>query len=144
MPNWERFQHYKDRIPLWIKVYTELNSDPDWVALTFSERGLLVTIWLEYARSRGSLRSKNLPQTGPQRNLRRGLERLNDAGFIELVASTHRPHIEKSKKRKGELADALAPEVSASARKEEEEPPRDPEAIERIQALAHQIGRSDE
>ena len=25
IPNWEKFQHYTDRNPPWVKLYTELN-----------------------------------------------------------------------------------------------------------------------
>ena len=44
VPNWEKFQHYQkkknpDRAPVWIKLYTELNSRDDWLALSlFVER----------------------------------------------------------------------------------------------------------
>jgi hypothetical protein len=87
VPNWEKFQHYKDRRPLWIKLYTELNSRDDWLELTFAERGLLVTIWIEYARAGGRLRRSKVPAKGPLRHLQRHLERLNHAGFIRLSAS---------------------------------------------------------
>lgn len=85
--NWDRFQHYKNREPLWIKVYTELNSDPDWLGLSIAARGLLVTIWLEYARARGHLPlSKVLSLCRPSAR-RSHIESLSDAGFITIVAS---------------------------------------------------------
>jgi hypothetical protein len=87
IPNWGKFQHYKDRRPVWIKLYTELNSRDDWLELTDAERGLLVLIWIEYARAGGRLRVSRLPSSGRQKGRKRGLERLNDAGFIELLAS---------------------------------------------------------
>ena len=36
IPNWDKFQHYKDRDPVWIKLYLELNSRDDWRRLTFA------------------------------------------------------------------------------------------------------------
>jgi hypothetical protein len=91
IPNWGKFQHYKDRRPVWIKLYTELSSRDDWRSLTFAERGLLVTIWIEYAQARGRLRVSSVLSSVPLRgHLRRalsGLTRLNDAGFIRLVDS---------------------------------------------------------
>jgi hypothetical protein len=96
VPNWRRFQHYKDRRPLWIKVYTELNSRDDWCDLTDAECGLLVRIWIEYARSGGRLKLSRLPSVVGQRSRRRQLQRLNHAGFIELSAS---PEVEIDKEK---------------------------------------------
>ena len=56
IPNWERFQHYQDRDAPWIKLYVRLNSDDDWLSMSTALRGVLTTIWLEYARSDGQLR----------------------------------------------------------------------------------------
>jgi hypothetical protein len=87
VPNWGRFQHYKDRNPTWIKLYTELNSNDEWLNLTDAQRGLLAVIWVEYARSRGRLESAKIPAKARQRSRKRALEALSDAGLIELVDS---------------------------------------------------------
>jgi hypothetical protein len=87
VPSWRKFQHYTDRDPPWIKLYTELGSNDDWLELTDAECGLLVRIWVEYARSRGVLRASRVPAAALQKNRRRGLERLVQAGFIHLSAS---------------------------------------------------------
>jgi len=84
--NWRRFQHYKDRDPPWIKLYTELNSDPNWLGLSLSERGLLVTIWVEFARSRGQV-PINSPQLLGNYARTSHFRSLSDAGFIAIVAS---------------------------------------------------------
>ena len=89
--NWRKFQHYDPakRAPKWIKVYAELMSDDAFLGLTGHRRGVLVSLWLEYALSRTCLRLdvKML-------NRRLGLdtkmsdwEALADAGFIDIVAS---------------------------------------------------------
>lgn len=45
--NWERFQHYHDRRPIWIKVYVELvNPTSDYMKLSLNARGLLPCVWL--------------------------------------------------------------------------------------------------
>jgi hypothetical protein len=85
--NWDRFQHYTDREPVWIKVYTELNSSDEWCELSLAARGLLVTLWVEYGRSRGQIRASAIPQLCRQKVLRKTLESLVDAGFIEVSAS---------------------------------------------------------
>jgi hypothetical protein len=84
--NWGRFQHYGDRSPPWIKLYTELNSDPNWLGLSLAERGLLVTIWLEYARSRGQVATTS-PQLVRTYARTSHFKSLSDAGFIAIVAS---------------------------------------------------------
>jgi len=87
VPRWDKFQHYTDRDPPWIKLYTELNSNDDWCELTDAERGLLVTIWIEYARSRGILKASRVPHKVGQASRVRQFESLNRAGFIKVVAS---------------------------------------------------------
>jgi hypothetical protein len=88
VPNWAKFQHYGNRRDApWIKVYGELNSRDEWRRLPYSERGLLVTIWIEYQRSGGQLNVSDIGLRGGQRVRLRSLEALNHAGFIEVVAS---------------------------------------------------------
>lgn len=91
VPHWDRFQHYKNRNPPWIKLYTELNSSDDWCSLTLAERGLLVGIWLEYARSNGQFSTldvaKRLDLADHYAHVSKHLKALTNAGFIEVVAS---------------------------------------------------------
>lgn len=87
IPNWSRFQHYKDRNPSWIKVYTELNSRAEWLSLTWQQRGVLVTIWAEFARAHGTVRVSDVSRLCHQPLRTRHLEALIDAGFIEVSAS---------------------------------------------------------
>ena len=49
VPNWDKFQHYNDREPAWIKLYTELNASDDWLDLS-RQNGDVDTVWIEYAR----------------------------------------------------------------------------------------------
>jgi len=87
IPNWGKFQHYHDRNPTWLKLYVELASRDEWLALTDADRGLLVLLWVEYARSNGRLRAANVPAKDRQRSRKRSFERLKEAGFIELSSS---------------------------------------------------------
>lgn len=88
--NWQKFQHYRDRTPPWIKVYvTELLHSEEYLSLPFATRGVLHGLWAHYALARGVVPAGTL---GLSRALsghvyRHQLERLNRAGFIELVAS---------------------------------------------------------
>jgi hypothetical protein len=48
--NFERFQHYKDRNPVWIKLYNELLDDYEFGALPDHLKGQLLLIWLLASR----------------------------------------------------------------------------------------------
>lgn len=90
IPNWEKFQHYKGRRPVWIKCYTELLRDDNYLALSFRQRGILHGIWLLYAESRlvlGSSPARLGKLLGDESVRRRDLEALCHAGFIKLSAS---------------------------------------------------------
>lgn len=93
---WEDFQHpdvlRSSSTPAWIKVYTRLLSDDDYLSLTLAQRGLLHGIWIEYARSNGCLtdvrtRVQLATNRGESAALRTNLEALNEAGFITFSAS---------------------------------------------------------
>jgi hypothetical protein len=88
VPRWDKFQHYKDRNPTWIKLYTELETKDEWLDLTYAQRGMLVTIWCAYATHRGRLRVRNLTIGGAQRRSYVHLQALSDAGWIQVRAST--------------------------------------------------------
>lgn len=91
VPNWNKFQHYENRAPVWIKVYTELNSRDEWRKLTLAERGVLIGIWLEYGRTNGQIRVLDVGQLIGVRShyahIYRHINALVHAGFIDVVAS---------------------------------------------------------
>ena len=88
--NWGKFQHYKDRNPNWIKNYTELLHDPNYLELSAGERAILHGLWLEYALSHARVRlsTSTLRARLQLKVSKRQLESLNHAGFIRFVAST--------------------------------------------------------
>src|SRR5574340_1189937 len=48
--NFERFQHYRNRNPPWVKLYTQLLDDVAFLALSDAARGQLMLLWLLAAR----------------------------------------------------------------------------------------------
>ncbi|NVL90741.1 MAG: hypothetical protein HWN69_07080 [Desulfobacterales bacterium] len=48
--NWDKLQHYKDRNPSWIKLYTVLLDDDDFESLPDNSKLHLVLLWLLAAR----------------------------------------------------------------------------------------------
>lgn len=89
VPGWEKFQHYRDRDPAWIKSYVRLLSHDGYIGLSLACRGLLHGIWLEYARSGCRLPADTLTLSRRigQQVLQKQLDSLIHAGFIEILAS---------------------------------------------------------
>jgi hypothetical protein len=87
--NWERFQHYSDRSPTWIKSYTAQLHDPDYLGLSSHCRAVLEGVRLAYASSNGQLllNTRSLSAQLALRVMSRDLESLIRAGFIEVSAS---------------------------------------------------------
>jgi hypothetical protein len=89
---WEEFQHpdvMRSQSPAWIKVYTNLLDNPDYLGLTPPQRGVLHGLWILYARSHGHVpeNTATLSRKLNVRVLKRTLEALNHAGFIHFSAS---------------------------------------------------------
>jgi len=161
VPHWNRFQHYTDRNPPWIKTYTELLHNDDWLALTDAQRGVLLTIWLEFAASCGQLRVSRMSLKVRSQTLQRNLEVLNHAGFIRVVASkplalARSQETETEKRRiKAERSRAETPKakpggdeqrINAGAYSKHQPTPA-PEAdeqvqLERIEAYALQLAQA--
>lgn len=118
--NWDRFQHPDARrgegIQPWFKVYTKLAHNPDFDNLTMPQKGLLLSIWVNFAASDGLLSvsrmASEIAQIPGQRMRRDSLDSLIQAGFIMVVAS--RP-LASSKQR-----------ASLDKRREEKNPPNPP------------------
>jgi hypothetical protein len=53
--NWNKFQHFKDRKPIWIKLYRDLLDDLNWHELDGKSAKALVMIWLIASEDCGQL-----------------------------------------------------------------------------------------
>jgi len=113
--NFDRFQHYKDRSPPWIKLYGELLEDYDFGVLPDVAKGHLLSIWLLASRM-GNKLPFNAAWVGNKINATEpvDLEMLVDAGFLI-------PHTEEAERGKLEnwssryISDAVRDEVLAEA-----------------------------
>lgn len=82
--NWQRFQHYKDRNPEWIKLYINLLHDYNYTALPEAARAHLVMIWLVATKRNGSVPAdaewlgRQISATSPV-----DLDLLVERGFLE-------------------------------------------------------------
>ena len=121
IPGWSKFQHYPDnRGIVWVKDYLDQLDRDDYMDLTLAERGLLADLRKLFARRRGLVHAdaKLLSRALTVRVTQKHLDSLNDAGFIQIVAS--KPLAQKrSKKREEKKRPALARET---------EPPTQPSA----------------
>ena len=59
--DWDKFQHFKDRKPPWVKLYRDILDDPDWHELDGDSAKALVAIWL--IASEDETKTGTLPET---------------------------------------------------------------------------------
>lgn len=92
IPRWNTFQHYKHRDPIWLRLYTRLHSNDDYLDLTTHLRGVLLGLWIEYARSGCDLTvtTATLSRRLNAKVTTADLQRLNQAGFIEITLATRK------------------------------------------------------
>lgn len=87
---WERFQHYRDRDPPWVKLYRDLLTSESWVLGTDASRLVQVASILLAARYRNATsldydlfrKVANLDMS--ERDFDRAIEHLRDHNFLEI------------------------------------------------------------
>lgn len=52
---WKKFQHFKDRRPIWIKLYRDILDDIEWHELDGASAKYLVMMWLIASEDNGEL-----------------------------------------------------------------------------------------
>ena len=55
--NWDKFQHFKDRRPPWVKLYRDILDDKNWFDLSGDDAKLLVMFWLIASENGGEFTS---------------------------------------------------------------------------------------
>lgn len=53
--NWNKFQHFSNRKPIWIKLYRDLLDNPDWFDLDGDTAKILIGLWLIASENEGFL-----------------------------------------------------------------------------------------
>lgn len=131
--DWDRYQHYKQRRPPWIKLYRDLLDDFDYSRLSYASRALAPCISLLASESEGGTIPLDLPflvfrLREPETVLVEVLKELTDMGFLEclqdastmLAARYHELILEKSRgeteerQRNDYVAPAGAPAPTAA------------------------------
>lgn len=87
--NWDRFQHYKDRSPPWIKLHYSTLDDYAWSHLPDASKAHLMGIWLLASRNDGRV-PNDAAWLGKRIGARSKVDMtvLVRAGFLERDAST--------------------------------------------------------
>lgn len=85
--NWEKYQHYKDRCPPWIKLHWELLASKDWVMLDNASRVLAIAIMLIASRNDGIIvDDPEYIKRVAYLNEKPDISKLLEVGFITLLA----------------------------------------------------------
>ncbi len=109
--NWEKYQHYKDRNPPWIKLHQSLLDNYDFQCLQDASKLHLILIWVLASRH-----NNRIPFDEPWLSQKMGLQKtlklqpLIDAGFL-VFDSTPLADCEQSampEERRGETDSARA------------------------------------
>jgi len=84
--NWDKFQHYKDRNPPWIKLHTELLYDYKFICLQDASKLQLMLIWMLAAKTQNKIPCDvAFIQNALNTKADIDLQPLFDAGFIEIA-----------------------------------------------------------
>jgi hypothetical protein len=92
--NWERFQHYKDRDPPWIKLYRDLLTSEPWVLGTDLSRLIQVAITLLAARYQNAIpyQFRMLKKVGSfdctEKQFSEAIKFLESVNFLEVQSLT--------------------------------------------------------
>ena len=99
--NWERFQHYKNRKPPWIKLYRDLLDDREYRALAPSNRALLSDLWLLASEDGGTVKGSPTDIGWRLRAspvwIENGLRALQLAGFVTCPQLASKPLAERKR-----------------------------------------------
>lgn len=85
--NWDDFQHYKDRLPPWIKLHRSLLTDREFMCLPIASKALAPLLWLLASESKdgsfdGSLDELQFRLHISRKDYEDGIKPLIDKGFF--------------------------------------------------------------
>lgn len=89
--NWAVFQHYKDRLPPWIKLHRDLLTDRKFMCLPIASKAIAPMLWLlasenESATFDASLEELQFRLHISKNDYENGIKPLIDNGFFEVVS----------------------------------------------------------
>ena len=108
--NWDKFQHYKDRCPPWIKLHRDILNDRTFASLPIASKALAPLLWLLASESKdGSFNAASEELAFrlhiASKDIESGLKPLIDKGFFvdasTMLAPCYQPAIPE-REREGE------------------------------------------
>ncbi len=111
---WERFQHYHDRSPPWIKLHRELLTSRTWVSLNDASRVLAIACMLL-----ASATDNRIPADAGY--LKRVAYLNSDADWSELVSTEFLELVDESSQVKAAASKVLANDTKRSSEERREE-----------------------
>ena len=91
--NWAVFQHYKDRLPPWIKLHREILNDRIYMSLPIASKAIAPMMWLLASESKdgsfdGSLDELMFRLHITEKDYKDGVKPLIDKGFFIVASMT--------------------------------------------------------
>ena len=89
--SWEKFQHYKDRCPPWIKLHRDLLVDREFMCLPIASKALAPLLWLLASESKDGSFDASLEELQfrlhiSKKDYEDGLKPLIDKGFFSVAS----------------------------------------------------------
>jgi hypothetical protein len=89
--NWAVFQHYKDRLPPWIKLHRDLLIDRKFMCLPIASKALAPMLWLLASEEENAIFDASLEELQFRLHISKadyenGLKPLIDNGFFEIAS----------------------------------------------------------
>ena len=107
--NWNKFQHFSNRKPIWIKLYRELLENPDWFDLDGDTAKILIGLWLIASENEGflpdiktlsfRLRTTQTKTEQALTKLENFLEPVENGDDINTISSNEKPDINTASTR---------------------------------------------
>ena len=130
--NWNKFQHFANRKPIWIKLYRDLLENPDWFDLDGDTAKILIGLWLIASENEGflpdiktlsfRLRTTQAKAEQALTKLVNFLEPVENSDDINMISNNEEPDINTTSQRHQD--------DSAEKRREEKEERREREREE--------------
>ena len=89
--NWDKFQHYKDRCPPWIKLHRDLLNDKEFMRLPLASKALAPLLWLLASESKDGCFQADSDELEfrlriASKDIDEGLKPLIDKGFFVIAS----------------------------------------------------------
>ena len=89
--NWAIFQHYKNRLPPWIKLHRDLLTDRKFMSLPIASKALAPMLWLLASEEENSIFDASFEELQFRLHISKkeyedGIKPLIDNGFFEVVS----------------------------------------------------------